>query len=73
VHSPPFRYRYTAKAFNDEMMYTSQKFKNASIEPNLNVSWIPGVRGSGQPPTELSELSAMLDACDEQQSGFVLW
>ena len=68
-----FRYRYTSKYFSDEMEYTSQQFANASIAPTSNVSWIPGVRGSGQPLTALPELSGMLDTCDELQTGFVLW
>jgi hypothetical protein len=55
------------------MDYTTQKFSNSTISPSSNISWIPGVRGSGHPPTDFSELSGMLDTCDNRNSGFVLW
>jgi hypothetical protein len=53
--------------------YTSQKLVNATALPSSNVSWVPGVRGNGQPLTALSDLSGMLDICDKQNLGFVLW
>jgi hypothetical protein len=46
---------------------------NASISRHSNVTWVPGIRGSGQPLTSLLELTGMLDTCDSLNSGFVLW